>query len=142
LPPLAKCSGSQVLPSSVAPDQNQPAALAYAAERYQGGKQIIDHSHLRTILGAMSAQTITIDGAVQAAAARPKDVRLALGTKIIATGAALGVCTDAVQLLGGYGYMREYGLEKAMRDAAVLGLLPLSNARAELLVAAHDKAAL
>ena len=51
----------------------------------------------------------------------------------------MDVCTDAVQILGGYGCMRDYGLEKAMRDAAVLALLPISNIRAELLIAALQR---
>jgi len=113
------------------------SALEYAAERYQGAKQIIDHSHLRGILGALSARSMAAQGAVFHAALVGDDPRLALGTKVTATGDALRCCTDAVQILGGYGYMRDYGLEKAMRDAAVLGLLPISNARAELQITAY-----
>jgi len=63
----------------------------------------------------------------------------ALSTKLAVTERAVALCTDAVQILGGYGYMAEYGLEKAMRDAAVLALLPLSNSRIELLLAGIAK---
>ncbi len=115
------------------------AALAYAAERYQGGKMIIDHSHMRNILGAMSSRVASARGAVFYAASRPGELVSALGTKTTVCDQAMKVCTDAVQVLGGYGYMRDYGLEKDMRDAAVLALLPISNIRAELLIAAIEK---
>lgn len=113
-------------------------ALAYAMERRQGGRLIVDHSHLRGILGRMSAGATAARGAAMQAAAEPGLVT-ALGTMAAVTRSALGVCTDAVQVLGGYGYMREYGLEKAMRDAAVLSLLPMSDAAAEQVIAAQEK---
>ena len=113
-------------------------ALAYMAQRYQGGRMIVDHSHLRNMLGAMTAAEIAAAGAVARAAERP-DLLTALGVKAYVTDAAARLSADAVQLLGGYGYMRDYGLEKRMRDAATLALLPISNPRAELLLAAMEK---
>jgi len=97
-----------------------------------------DHSHMRTILGRMAAEATAARGVVAHAAATP-DGRTALAAKAVVTDTAVRVCTDAVQVLGGYGYMREYGIEKAMRDAAVLALLPISNAAAELLIAETDR---
>jgi len=114
-------------------------ALTYARERYQGGKMIIDHSHLRGILGRMSAGATASRGALFHAAAQRADDLTTLGTKVFVTEQAVRISTDAVQILGGYGYMRDFGLEKAMRDAAVLSLIPVSNDRAELLVAAMEK---
>ncbi|MBN1944849.1 MAG: acyl-CoA/acyl-ACP dehydrogenase [Bradymonadales bacterium] len=114
-------------------------ALAYAAERYQGGKTIIDHTHLRDILGAMSASVAAAQGAVCHASTRPDDDLSALGTKVAVTEAAVRLCTDAVQIFGGYGYMRDYGVEKRMRDAAVLALLPISNLQAHQLIAARER---
>jgi alkylation response protein AidB-like acyl-CoA dehydrogenase len=114
-------------------------AFIYAGERYQAGKMIIDHSHLRNILGRMRADATASWGAVSQVASQEPDCVAALGTKVSVTESAVKVCTDAVQILGGYGYMRDFGLEKAMRDAAVLSLLPLSNARAELLITAMEK---
>ena len=114
-------------------------ALTYAGERYQGGKMIIDHSHLRSILGDMSAGVTVSEGAVFHASSGPSDLLAAMGTKVSVTECAVKTCTNAVQILGGYGYMRDYGLEKAMRDAATLALLPISNARAELLIAELEK---
>jgi len=113
-------------------------ALSYMAQRYQGGQMIIDHSHLRNIFGAMTAAEVAAEGAVARAAERA-DLFTALGGKVFVTDAAARLAADAVQLLGGYGYMRDYGLEKRMRDAAVLALLPISNPRAELLLAALEK---
>lgn len=114
-------------------------ALTYAVERYQGGKTIVDHSHLRSILGAMSGAVSASLGSVNHAASRAADPLAALSAKLSATAAAQQVCTDAVQVLGGYGYMRDFGVEKMMRDAAVLTLLPVSNARTELLITALDR---
>lgn len=116
-------------------------AASYASERYQGGKMIIDHSHLRSILGSMSADLTASEAAAYWTATQPRSEEAALSTKLTVTERAVALCTDAVQILGGYGYMAEYGLEKAMRDAAVLALLPVSNARAELLLAAAAKEA-
>jgi alkylation response protein AidB-like acyl-CoA dehydrogenase len=113
-------------------------AVKYAAERYQGGMMIIDHPHLRTILGAMTAAQVGAEGALFRAT-DAADLATALGAKVAVTEAAVRVATDAVQILGGYGYMRDYGLEKRMRDAATLALLPISNPRAELLLAALDQ---
>ena len=114
-------------------------AIVYAGERYQGAKMIIDHSHIRILLGGMAAGARASAHAVAGAAAGPDDLTALLGVKVAVTEQAVRVCTDAVQILGGYGYMRDYGLEKAMRDAAVLALLPVSNPRAELLIAALEK---
>jgi alkylation response protein AidB-like acyl-CoA dehydrogenase len=114
-------------------------AAAYAAERYQGGKMIIDHTHVRAMLGGMSAGVASSAGSVYHAASRPDDTILAIATKKTVTDCAARTCTEAVQVLGGYGYMRDYGIEKMMRDAAVLALLPVSNPRCELLLAAMEK---
>ncbi len=115
------------------------AALAYAADRYQGGRTIIDHSHMRSMLGSMSSDVTASVGAAFCSALQPADFLAALGTKVFVTDCAVRVCTDAVQVLGGYGYMLDYGVEKAMRDAAVLSLLPISNSRGKLLIAELEK---
>jgi alkylation response protein AidB-like acyl-CoA dehydrogenase len=116
-------------------------ALRYAAERYQGGRMIIEHSHLREILGTMSAAARSSAALVREAARDPDDADQALAVKIAVTEQAVSTCTDAVQVLGGYGYVRDYGVEKSMRDAATLSLLPMSNIHARLLLAAQDEVA-
>ena len=117
-------------------------AIAYAAERVQGGKAIIDHSHIRSILGAMAAGVEAASAVARCAAAQAPEVFSALTQKASVTGTTVAICTDAVQVLGGYGYMRDFGLEKMMRDAAMLALLPISNARAEQRIIAMEKARL
>jgi acyl-CoA dehydrogenase len=113
-------------------------AVEYAAGRYQGGKVIIEHSHLADLIGRMRAEVATARTAGHAAS-ETRDDALIIATKLRVTLAAVDVCTDAVQVLGGNGYMRGFGLEKAMRDAAVLSLIPFSNCRAGLLLTAVEK---
>jgi alkylation response protein AidB-like acyl-CoA dehydrogenase len=99
-------------------------ALNYARERYQGGKLIIDHSHLRDILAEMARMIET--GRLVVRAAPECDAAQAVAAKTTLCRDAIDVCTNAVQLLGGYGYMKDFGLEKKLRDAATLSLLPPS----------------
>ena len=56
-------------------------------------------------------------------------------SKVFASDMAMKVTTDAVQVLGGYGYMKEYLLEKAMRDAKVLQIYEGPNQICRLAVA-------
>lgn len=49
--------------------------------------------------------------------------------KAAASAAAVNAGLDAIQVLGGYGYMRDYGVEKRFRDAATLSVLPLDGTR-------------
>lgn len=100
---------------------------------------IVDHSHLQNIFGSISVLAGAAAGAVLHASEYPDDILCALKAKAFATDSAVKASTDAVQLLGGYGYMRDYGLEKIMRDAAMLSLLPVSNARAEIMIAIAEK---
>ena len=61
-------------------------------------------------------------------AAHPKDMSKASSMcKVFATDMAMKVTTDAVQVLGGYGYMREYPVEKMMRDAKILQIYEGTN---------------
>jgi alkylation response protein AidB-like acyl-CoA dehydrogenase len=114
-------------------------ASRYAAERYQGGRMIIDHSHMRSIIGGIATACNAASAVVSGSAGEGASASEVLSAKIVSTGGAVKACIDAVQVLGGYGYMREYGLEKLMRDAAVLSLIPFSNARAELMLAEIEK---
>ncbi|MFA6447967.1 MAG: acyl-CoA dehydrogenase family protein [bacterium] len=114
-------------------------ATAYAAERYQGGRMIIDHTHMQTIIGGMAAGVESSIGAMLRAASKCEDEAVVFSAKKIVTDCAAKVCSDAVQTLGGYGYMRDYGLEKYMRDAAVLSLFPITNERCGLLLAEIGK---
>jgi alkylation response protein AidB-like acyl-CoA dehydrogenase len=114
------------------------AARAYARDRVQGGVTIDRHEAVALMLETGQAGVDAARGALFAAADGFDDddpatwtaaLRAKIATAPIATAAAL----DAVQCLGGYGYMRDYGLEKRLRDVVTLGLLPLDATRLALL---------
>lgn len=96
------------------------AALAYARQRRQGGRPIVEHSAVQTMLSKMIVGIESSRALIQAACEDPSNRRLPAVAKIVASEAAMQATTDGVQILGGYGYMREYGMEKRMRDAAML----------------------
>ena len=100
-------------------------ALKYACSRRQGGVAIVEHEAVRAMLAAME---------VRLAAPRPA-LAAALAAKIAAGDEAVATTTDAVQVLGGTGYMHDSGVEKLMRDAKYCQLFPEPNwaTHAELL---------
>jgi isovaleryl-CoA dehydrogenase len=115
------------------------AARAYASDRYQGGTTIDRHEAVALMLEANQSRLDAAHDALCAAADRfaPDDPRswlAALRAKVATAPVATGAALDAVQVLGGYGYMRDYGLEKRLRDAVALGLLPCDATRLALLV--------
>jgi alkylation response protein AidB-like acyl-CoA dehydrogenase len=121
------------------------AALAYAQERETFGRRIIDHQGLGFVLADMEA-------AVQAArattlhAARLKDAGLPFGreasvAKLVATDHAMKVTTDAVQVFGGYGYTRDFPVERYMREAKVMQIFEGTNQIQRLVISRSlDKA--
>jgi len=95
-------------------------ARAYARERVQAGRPIVEHDQVRLMLINMAV--IAETGAVLVAAmARAADEErpqlLAEAGLILLTEQAARAAADGVQVLGGYGYMQDYGQEKRMRDA-------------------------
>jgi alkylation response protein AidB-like acyl-CoA dehydrogenase len=114
------------------------AASEYAQERYQAKKQIIEHDMIRRMLANMLAWIdLGRAGAYHACQRVDQEDHVggteSLSIQELLTMAAAMVSTDGVQVLGGYGYMREYGQEKRMRDAkqlqAVFGSSPVRNLR-------------
>ncbi|MEW5912939.1 MAG: acyl-CoA dehydrogenase family protein [Thermodesulfobacteriota bacterium] len=107
------------------------AAVAYAKERQQFGKALITFQGLNWMLADMDTQVEAARQLVYKAAAAfqgvPKDlsrvpveaVRLSAMCKLFAAETAMKVTTDAVQILGGYGYVKEYPVERMMRDAKI-----------------------
>jgi alkylation response protein AidB-like acyl-CoA dehydrogenase len=59
--------------------------------------------------------------------------------KCVATDSAMAVSTDAVQVLGGYGYTREYPVERLMRDAKVMQIVEGTNQVQRVVIARHLK---
>lgn len=98
-------------------------AIAYAAEREQFGRPIRMFEGVRARLADMAVRTVTARTLVEHAARNPDDDVLAAAAAIAAGDAAMFVTDDAVQVFGGYGYMRDYPVEKLMRDAQALPLL-------------------
>lgn len=106
-------------------------ALAYARERTAFGKRIIDHQGLGFLVADMaasveSARATYLDAARRCDAGFPYS-RQASIAKLIATDAAMKVTTDAVQVLGGYGYTRDFRVERYMRDAKITQIFEGTN---------------
>ena len=106
-------------------------AAKYACIRQQFGKPIIDFQGVGFMLADMAIQIEQARLLVHQAA-RLKDAGLpyshiAAMAKCAATDASMKVTTDAVQVLGGYGYTREYNVERYMRDAKVMQIVEGTN---------------
>ena len=119
------------------------AAIAYAKERQTFGKAIIDHQGLGFLLADMAA-AVESGRATYLAAARLKDAgrpysRQASIAKLITTDNAMKVTTDAVQVLGGYGYTRDFPVERMMREAKVMQIFEGTN-QIQRLVISRDLA--
>jgi alkylation response protein AidB-like acyl-CoA dehydrogenase len=106
-------------------------ALAYARERETFGKRIIEHQGLAFVLADMEA-AIQSARATTLHAARLEDRGLPFSreasiAKLVATDNAMKVTTDAVQVLGGYGYTRDFPVERYMREAKVMQIFEGTN---------------
>ncbi|MEV0946486.1 acyl-CoA dehydrogenase family protein [Rhodococcus sp. NPDC049939] len=106
-------------------------AVAYARERAAFGKRIIDHQGLGFLLADMAA-AVDSARATYLDAARRRDAGLpysrnASVAKLVATDAAMKVTTDAVQVLGGYGYTRDFRVERYMREAKITQIFEGTN---------------
>ena len=113
-------------------------ATSYAKERRQFGQPIAEFQGLAFLLAEMAA-AVTAARATYLDAARRKDRGRPFGTeaavaKLTATDAAMRVTTDAVQVLGGYGYTRDYPAERYMREAKVLQIFEGTNQIQRLVV--------
>ncbi|MGV9711096.1 acyl-CoA dehydrogenase family protein [Gordonia sp. NPDC003424] len=107
------------------------AAVDYAQERTAFGRKIIDHQGLSFLLADMaaavdSARATYLDAARRRDAGRPYS-RAAATAKLVATDAAMKVTTDAVQVLGGYGYTRDFRVERFMREAKITQIFEGTN---------------
>ncbi|HEY3009111.1 MAG TPA: acyl-CoA dehydrogenase family protein [Micromonosporaceae bacterium] len=106
-------------------------AVAYAKEREQFGRPIIDFQGLGFLLADM-ATSVSAARALVLAAARLRDAGRSYSTdaakaKLFATDMAMRVTTDAVQVLGGYGYVADHPVERYMREAKVLQIVEGTN---------------
>ncbi|MEE4596059.1 acyl-CoA dehydrogenase family protein [Streptomyces sp. DSM 41524] len=106
-------------------------AVAYARERTQFGRRIIDHQGLSFLLADMEAAVVSAR-ATYLDAARRRDrgmpfTQHAAVAKLVATDVAMRVTTDAVQVLGGAGYTRDFPVERFMREAKVTQIFEGTN---------------
>jgi alkylation response protein AidB-like acyl-CoA dehydrogenase len=106
-------------------------AVAYARDRETFGKPIIEHQGLAFLLADMDVAVQT-GRATTLHAARLKDLGLPYGreaavAKLVATDNAMRVTTDAVQVYGGYGYTRDFPVERYMREAKVMQIFEGTN---------------
>ena len=103
------------------------AAVAYAADRQQFGQRVADFQGIQWMLADMTSQNEAARQLTYAAAARvdanaPDLPYWTSSAKLVAGDTAMRVTTDAVQVLGGYGYITEYPVERMMRDAKITQL--------------------
>jgi alkylation response protein AidB-like acyl-CoA dehydrogenase len=106
-------------------------AVAYAKERETFGRPIIDHQGLAFVLADMEA-AVQSARATYLHAARLRDAGLPFSreasvAKMVCTDQAMKVTTDAVQVLGGYGYTRDFPVERFMREAKVMQIFEGTN---------------
>ncbi|MFC4032012.1 acyl-CoA dehydrogenase family protein [Streptomyces polygonati] len=117
------------------------AALGYTLERRQFGRPIADFQGLRFMLADMATR-IEAGRALYLNAARLRDAGLdftpqAAMAKLFCADTAMQVTTDAVQLLGGYGYTADFPVERYMREAKVLQIVEGTNQIQRMVIARH-----
>ncbi len=108
------------------------AATAYAKEREQFGKPISDFQGIQFMLADMAMKLEAARALVYTAAAKSErgDADLPFfgaAAKCFASDAAMEITTDAVQVLGGYGYTKDYPVERFMRDAKITQIYEGTN---------------
>jgi alkylation response protein AidB-like acyl-CoA dehydrogenase len=106
-------------------------AVDYAQQRETFGRKIIDHQGLAFVLADMAA-AVESARATYLSAARLRDRGVPFSTqasiaKLVATDNAMRVTTDGVQVLGGFGYTRDFPLERYMREAKVMQIFEGTN---------------
>ncbi|MEU2433547.1 acyl-CoA dehydrogenase family protein [Streptomyces sp. NPDC007861] len=116
-------------------------SVAYATGRRQFGRPIADFQGLRFMLADMATKVEAGRG-LYLAAARLRDAgrpfsRQAAMAKLFCTDAAMQVTTDAVQILGGYGYTADFPVERLMREAKVLQIVEGTNQIQRMVIARH-----
>ncbi len=106
-------------------------AVAYASERKQFGQRIADFQGLSFMLADMATQ-VEAARALYLSTARRRDAGQPFGpqaamSKLFATDTAMRVTTDAVQVLGGYGYVEDFPAERYLREAKILQIVEGTN---------------
>ena len=117
-------------------------ALSYAQQREQFGRPIIKYEGLQFMFADMYIQIEAARSLVYRAAAKldanvPDSERYSAMSKCFASDMAMKVTTDAVQMLGGYGYMKDHPVERMMRDVKIAQIFEGTNQIQRLVVMRH-----
>jgi alkylation response protein AidB-like acyl-CoA dehydrogenase len=117
-------------------------AVSYARERHQFGQSIASFQGIQFLLADMGTQIEAARALIYATAkmidAGVRDFgKESAMSKVLASDIAMRVTTDAVQIFGGYGYMKEYPIEKYMRDAKITQIYEGTNQIQRNVIARH-----
>lgn len=115
-------------------------AIKYANERIQFGKPIASFQAIRFMIADMATQieaarSLVYNAAKEVTKNTEESLKISAISKCFASDVAMRVTTDAVQILGGYGYMKDYPLERMMRDAKVVQIYEGPNQFQQLMIA-------
>jgi len=115
-------------------------SVRYAKEREQFGQSIIQFQAIQTILADMATQVEAARALVYSTARMIDSGAKNIGkesamSKVYASDVAMKVTTDAIQVFGGYGYMRDYPIEKYMRDAKITQIYEGTNQIQRMVIA-------
>jgi alkylation response protein AidB-like acyl-CoA dehydrogenase len=117
-------------------------ALEYAKHRETMGKPIAEHQLVAALLADMETKCEAARGLlyrcgrlIDEGADGPELAKISAMAKLFCTDVAMEVTTDAVQILGGYGYMQEYPVERMMRDAKITQIYEGTNQIQRLVIA-------
>jgi alkylation response protein AidB-like acyl-CoA dehydrogenase len=107
-------------------------ALGYVEDRHQFGEAIADFQGVQFMLADMAmqleaARTLVYQAAAKADRGDPDLTFFGAASKCFASDVAMRATTDAVQLLGGYGYVKEFPVERMMRDAKITQIYEGTN---------------
>ena len=117
-------------------------ATKYSHERKQFGKEIFDFKGVQFMLADMAmniaaARTLTYSAAVKSERGEKDLTFFSAAAKCFATDVAMNVTTDAVQVLGEYGYVSDYPVERMMRDAKLTQIYEGTNQVQRVVMARH-----
>lgn len=115
-------------------------ALDYSTRRHSFGRPLIEHEGVQFKLAELEAEVaaaraLTFQAATFADEDDPRATKISAAAKLIASDAAMRATTEAVQILGGNGYLKEFPAERMMRDAKVLQIYEGANEIQKLVIA-------
>ena len=112
-------------------------AREYASQRYQGCTLIKDHDAVRLLLGEALSKMLLVRSSLERVSSSDAPFEALLSLWLMARGMCLDAVSNCMQVLGGYGYMEDFGVERRLRDAMTIRGLPPSGKRAVLRLIAY-----